>query len=313
MARYGGSVPTTPLSGVQYAISSGPYSAVVASVGATLRSLRYEDRDLVVPFDADTVRPVYRGAVLAPWPNRVIAGKYSFDGTDYQLALTEPERLNALHGLVVWSAWKLVSHTDSSVALSTIIQPQVGYPFRIEVIATYSLSEFGLECSVSALNIGRTPAPYGTGPHPYLVAGPGRVDDWSFELHAGKVLEVEPTTLAPTKLAETPGGSFDFAGSPILGKLFVDHAFTDLSADDDGLAHALLRTSDGSGVAMSWPRAQCPWVQVHTADRPEPDMDRAGLAVEPMTCPPDAFNSGEDLVVLQRGATHTATWAISAL
>ncbi|HWU31187.1 MAG TPA: galactose mutarotase, partial [Microbacterium sp.] len=59
--------------------------------------------------------------------------------------------------------------------------------------------------------------------------------------------------------------------------------------------------------------AGCPWVQVHTADLPDPAASRRGLAVEPMTCPPDAFNSGTDLIVLEPGAAHTAGWSIRAL
>ncbi len=54
-------------------------------------------------------------------------------------------------------------------------------------------------------------------------------------------------------------------------------------------------------------------MQVHTADRPDPDDDRVGLAVEPMTCPPDALNSGTDLVVLAPGDSHAASWEIEAL
>ena len=91
-----------PLSGEQFELSAGDYRATIASVGASLRELTWQGRHLVVPFDAHEIRPDYRGAVLAPWPNRVVDGKYQFDGLEHQLALTEPERGHALHGLVVW-------------------------------------------------------------------------------------------------------------------------------------------------------------------------------------------------------------------
>jgi aldose 1-epimerase len=54
-------------------------------------------------------------------------------------------------------------------------------------------------------------------------------------------------------------------------------------------------------------------VQVHTGDRPEPADHRRGLAVEPMTCPPDAFTSGVDLVHLGPGESHEASWSIAAI
>ena len=69
-----------PLSGTQVTIDHGDYSATIASIGASLRTLRWQGRDLVIPFDADEVRPAYRGAILAPWPNRVVDGTYRHDG-----------------------------------------------------------------------------------------------------------------------------------------------------------------------------------------------------------------------------------------
>lgn len=85
-----------PLSGTRFDLVHGDYSASIASVGATLRTLRHGGRDLIVPFAANEVRPAYRGAILAPWPNRVVDGRYSFAGAKHQLSLTEPQRLHAL-------------------------------------------------------------------------------------------------------------------------------------------------------------------------------------------------------------------------
>jgi aldose 1-epimerase len=78
------------------------------------------------------------------------------------------------------------------------------------------------------------------------------------------------------------------------------------------LARVVVRDPSGTGVALQWGQ-QCPWVQIHTADRPDPTINRLGLAVEPMTCPPDAFNSGTDLVWLEPGGQFAASWAIIAL
>ena len=97
-----------------------------------------------------------------------------------------------------------------------------------------------------------------------------------------------------------------------IGDLFIDHAFTGLQRDTAGLARVEVRAGDGHGVALTWDTV-CPWVQLHTGDRPEPEWNRAGLAAEPMTCPPDAFNSGTGLVVLQPGEQHEAAGRIAAV
>ena len=301
-----------PLSGLQYTISHDGYSATIASVGASLRLLTWNGRDLIVPFDADEVRPGYRGAVLAPWPNRVVDGSYTFDGVDYQLPLTEPSRSHALHGLVCWADWTLQARSADSVTLGTTIVPSDGYPHRIALLVTYRLAEDGLTSTVTAENVGAATAPYGTGPHPYLVAGPGIVDDWTLEFPAAAYLTVTPDRLSPVAtvpVETTP--EFDFRTPRLIGDTFIDHAFTAIARQPDGSASVTLTSPAGTGVRMSF-GAELPWLQVHTADRPAPERSRIGLAVEPMTCPPDAFSTGEDLVLLAPGASHSAAWTVAA-
>jgi len=301
-----------PISGAQYTISHGEYSATIASIGASLRQLTFAGRDLVVPFDADEVRPAFRGATLAPWPNRVVDGLYSFGGVDNILGLSEPKRGHALHGLVGWANFEPVEVSETSVTLRTTVEAQVGYPYRVVVDVLFSVSDDGLHSSVTATNTGTDAAPFGTGPHPYLVAGPvGRVDDWTLTLPTAQVLEVTEDRLIPTGLADVAGTGFDFRAARTIGSTFIDHAFTGL-VRDNGIAEVRLTDASGSGVAMRWDAA-CAWVQVHTADQPVEAISRRGLAVEPMTCPPDAFNSGTDLIVLDPGATTTAGWTIAAL
>ena len=308
-----------PASGSSYPLRHGRYDATIASVGASLRTLTYAGRDLVVPFAADEVRPLYRGATLAPWPNRVVDGRYAFGGETHQLALTEPARGHALHGLAAWLEYRVVDAGTDAVTLETVIEPQAGYPWRVRIESTYRLSDAGLEQTVRAVNESGARAPFGTGPHPYLVAGEGRLDDWTLELPAAKALSVTSDRLVPTVLGAVDA-DFDFRVPRQIGATEIDHAFTDLARNGDGVATARVTDAAGQGVAMSWDAA-CPWVQIHTADLPEgaaSPSHRAGLAVEPMTCAPDAFNAERydfdaGLLVLEPGATTSASWRIFAI
>ncbi len=305
-----------PLSGDQYELSCGDYQATIASVGASVRLLRHRGRDLVVPYEADEVRPFFRGATLAPWPNRIVDGHWTdLDGSLRKLALTEPERGHALHGLVVWQDFAMAESNGSDrVRLETTLPAQEGYPHPLLVQVEFALDADGLTTTVTGTNLGADAAPWGTAPHPYLVAGPGRVDDWALELPAGRVLTVTEDRLIPVDLVDVTGyrdGVFDFREARTLGDVFIDHAFTELSREDDR-ATVRLRTEDGSGVAMSF-GPECGWLQIHTADQPVPELDRLGLAVEPMTCAPDAFNSGAGLITLEPGESHSASWRVSAL
>lgn len=307
---------STPFSGTQHTLRAGEYEAVIASIGASLRTLTHEGRDLVVPFAAEEVRPGYRGATLAPWPNRVVDGRYTFGGRQHVLALSDPGRPNALHGLAAWLDYAVVTESGDSVTLAATIVPQVGYPWRVRVETTFALTSDGLTQTVVATNESPDAAPFGTGPHPYLVAGPSPLDTWTFSLDAAQVLEVTADTLAPTALADVAGSErFDWGAPRVLGVVEIDHAFTSVTE-----SVARLTDPTGTGVAMTWDAA-CPWVQIHTADQPSGaahPAHRAGLAVEPMTCAPDAFNADRydydaGLLILDPGGQASASWRIAAI
>lgn len=297
---------------VSWTLAAGGTSAHVSEIGGALQDLSVAGRPLVVAWGSDAVMPLHRGAVLAPWPNRVGDGTYRFAGADQQLALSEPERHNAIHGLGGKVAWRAESSGPGRLSLTARIVPQQGYPHRLDLVLDYAVDDAGLTWSLAATNAGDTPAPYGCSVHPYLHAGAGGVDDWTLEMPASRRLEVDQRLL-PTQLVDVGGSVPDFRSARALRGLELDHAYTGLQPTDGDEAVARVRTASGSGVALRWSASALPWVQVHTADRPEPENNRVGLALEPMSCPPDAFSTGTDVITLAPGATHRATWRIESL
>jgi aldose 1-epimerase len=296
-----------------YGISSGGYSAGVVQEGAAVRTLTHEGRDLIVPFALGEPMPDYRGAIVAPWPNRIPDGRYAFGGVEHRVPINEPSRAAALHGLASHVPWTVLYHDPTQLGLRHILRPSKGYPFELLLDVTYAMDESGFHTTITATNTGEHTAPYGTCPHPYLVAGPSPLDAWYLELDADTFLEVTPERLIPLHRTAVDGTAFDYRRPRQLAKTAIDHAFTDLRATvAGGRPRVTLWDPTGSGVAMTWGEA-CPWVQLHTADHEIPERHRIGLAVEPMTCPPNAFNSGDDLVVLLPGMTHRAHWSIHAL
>jgi aldose 1-epimerase len=296
-----------------YRISAAGYDAAVTQDGAAVRMLTHEGRDLIVPFALGEPMPDYRGAIIAPWPNRIPDGRYSFGGVELRVPINEPSRAAALHGLVSYVPWTVLYHGDSSLGLQHRLHPSKGYPFELLLDVSYVVDESGFHTTVTATNTGEHAAPYGTCPHPYLMAGPSPLDTWSLELDAGSFLDVTPDRLIPLQRTSVDGTPFDYRRPRQLGRTAIDHAFTDfrtISGEDE--VRLQLWDPLGTGVAMSW-GAACPWVQLHTADHETPERHRIGLAAEPMTCPPNAFNTGEDLMRLLPGATHTADWTIRAL
>jgi aldose 1-epimerase len=301
---------TRPPSGAQHEIRHGDQRAVVTEVGATLRRYDVGDRQVVQGHDVDAVPDGSRGQVLAPWPNRVADGRYSWRGTDLQLPLTEVPKRNAIHGLVRWLGWQLVGRDDASVSLSATVWPTPGYPFLLAVTATYRLDDEGLSVDLRGRNEGSSAAPYGVGQHPYLASTAGRADDVTLTLPARTRLLVDDRS-NPAGREDVDGTDHDFRTGRRIGEQVLDTAFTDLLPDEDGWVRVRLDDADGTGVELrAGPTTR--WLQAFTGDTlPEPRR-RTAVAVEPMSCPPGAFASGDDLVTLDPGDEHLLAWGLRA-
>lgn len=295
------------LSGTPYTIESAGYRASIASVGATLRTLEYNGRPLILGYPVDAVRPGYRGALLAPWPNRVIGGAYRYDGVDYALPLNEPALGNALHGLVMWLDWQATEVTADRVTLATTLQATDAYPFLLDLTVTYAVSADGLSTTLTAHNAGQRTAPYGASTHPYFVA-PGAPETWRVSLDAATVLDVDER-LAPdaTRPAD---GDYDLRQAPELHGRFIDNAYTDIARTPDGTGVARLTGDGGVGVEIAF-GSPFAWAQVYTGALG--DADGPSVAIEPMTCPPNAFASGDDLIHLAPAGTVSHHWSIRSI
>jgi aldose 1-epimerase len=300
-----------PLTGTQYDIADGEYRATVTELGAGLRQLRYGDEPVIVGYPADALPPAGAGQLLCPWPNRVDHGHYTLGGHSYQLDLSEPGNQNAIHGLTRWATWTAVQHSPRQVSLRLRLLGHQGYPFGLELEASYEVAtEAGLQVRIGARNIGPVTAPYGTGSHPYLAAGPGPVDGWELTLPAARWLPNGARGIPAGPAQDVTGTDFDFRSPQPIGGRQLDHALTGLARDADGRAWARLRHG-GTEVAL-WAGPGYGWLQVFTGDALDPGQRRRALAVEPMTCPPNAFVSGDDLLLLEPGDSVTHTWGITA-
>ncbi len=298
-------------SGDQFEISGGGYRAVVTEGGAALRVLEHRGEPVVDGFDEDAMSTGGRGQLLVPWPNRLRDGRYTWQGQELQLALTEPKRGHASHGLARWVSWTPEEHAPHSVSLVHRLMAQTGYPWLVELRVHYVLSADGLTVTQSATNLADSPAPYASGAHPYLCVGAGPVDGWELTLPASSRCLVDDR-LIPVGHEDVEGTAYDFRVARPIRQTQLDDAFTDLDRDEDGTATVLVRdAATGRGVAL-WVDEQHAWLQLYTADV-VPEYARRALAVEPMTAPANAFASGEGVATLEPGGEFSASWGIRAL
>ncbi len=302
-------------------IRRGGAVARVGQVGAVLREFSVDDAHYTETWPDAETPPLSCGAVLMPWPNRVADGRWSWNGTQQQLALTEPAHGNAIHGLLHDTPYRATSVGEDSVTLAASIYPRHGWPFTLDTTVTYALTDHGLRVTHEVTNVGSRRAVFGCGAHPYLRIGDVPTEELTLTLRAGSVL-VTDDRLIPVDKRPLAGGLAAFPTGARLGDLDLDTGFADLWAvsagDGDRATHFahVLAAPDGRTLTL-WADTDFAYTIVFTPQGFPNDTsrERAGvhraIAIEPMTCPTNALNTGEGLISLEPGETWCASWGLT--
>jgi aldose 1-epimerase len=243
--------------------------------------------------------------VLLPWPNRIRDGRWSWRGRQLQLPVASPQHPNAMHGLAAWQPWQLLAEGTHETTVGTVIEARPGYPFRLVAAIDYRLEPDLLLGTVRVRNVGAEPAPFGAGLHPYFsVGGSADGDLADAELHLPARTELVLEGGLPTGERRPLDGA--------VGRIGVrrfDDAFTDLDRDDDGWARTRLAGPAGTlelAVDEGWR-----WLQVYSGDTLPEGQRRRSLAVEPMTCPPNALADDVDVLVLEPEQEWAGSWMLT--
>ncbi|MEB2440523.1 aldose-1-epimerase [Citrobacter braakii] len=270
-------------------LQAGHYEAKIVTVGAGLAELMHRGRHIVIPHKPEEMPQAHLGKVLVPWPNRVADGCYQHNGKTFQLAVNDPVSHTAIHGLLAWRDWQINQQSASEVSLMIFLPPSYGYPFALVSEVIYRLgADCGLHVFIRTQNVGDEIAPYGAGAHPYLTCNLHPIDGCELTLPA----------------SEETCGERDFTTPRLIAQTTIDHTFRTLPPD----AEWEVRITSQSQNMSTFLRSHQPWLQIYTGEK----LARRGLAVEPMTCPPDAFNSGISLIYLAPGEAHQMHFLIGS-
>ncbi len=300
---------STPPSGRQFELSRGEQCAVIVEVGGGIREYSVAGRPVLEAYPVGQMCDGAHGTPLIPWPNRIAEGRYSFDGSEHRLPIDEPEQDNAIHGLLRWRAWSELDHGADRVTVGARLLAMPGYPFSVEVSIAYELGEDGLTVTTSARNIGEVECPFGVGQHPYVSPGEGPIDGCTLQLGAATRLLNEERHQVPVGREPVAGTGYDFRTPRLIGEQQIDDAFTDLVRDDGGISHARLGCPDGAGVEL-WVDEHYPFLEVFSGDTLAPGRRRTGLGLEPMSCAPNAFRSGDGLLRLAPEEALRMRWGV---
>lgn len=300
-----------PPSGAQHHLALGNQRATVVEVGGGLRAYSVDGRDVFWGYRLEDRCTGARGQPLVPWPNRLRDGRYTFDGEEFQVPLTEPGKRNAIHGLVRWANWRTAEHGDDRVVMEHVLHPRPGYPFTLSLRIEYALRADGLAVHLSATNVGRSPLPFAAGAHPYVTLGTPTIDPLVLR-GPGQRRFVTDDRQIPVSVDSVAGTPYDFRSPRRIGETELDTAYADLARDDQGRASVEVSTEDGSRRVTLWMDASTQYLMLFTGDTlKRADERRRGLGIEPMTAPPNAFATGEAVQRLQPGDTSTFVWGIA--
>ena len=288
---------TDPSTGAEHALERGRQRLVVSEAGGGARSWTVDGSELLASFASGTRDAAFAGKPLMPWPNRLRDGRYAFEGAEHRVAITEPETSTALHGLTLSSRWRASRTSAHGITLSHQLRGREGYPFALDLAVGYELDSAGVVVTLRATNAGPGRAPFGAGLHPYLRL----TGDITLQVPANTRVPIDDRLLPTGPPTPLSGTELDFRHARRLGDQRLDTCFGDL---DRGTAGVASLTLAGPRRLVVWMDDAFHFVQVFTAD--------GAIAVEPMTCAPDAFNTGDGLLVLEPGASFTGRCGLTA-
>ena len=285
-------------------------SAIISLVGASLLSLEISGIKVVERLSVD--RPeLYAGAVLAPWSSRIAQGKYEIsDGRKFQLPINEPARNNSLHGLVYNRRFEIERSSESALEMSIEITESEGYPFHLKLTISYELEEGELFISFAVRNLSSEKVPFGIGFHPYLSTGWAKGPVF-IQSDARSFLTLDENMIATGKTL-TASSPKDLSTGREVFAAALDDDYTNLEFEK-GIATTKLVSEDGTGFEV-WQEDIFKHTVIYTTDEFVTESGViSAVAIEPSTSEVNAFNSKQDLLLLEPNQTRSGSWGIKLL
>ena len=301
----------TTATGTPIVLERDGVRAELGTAAALLRALTVHGVALVEHTPAGQPPAFGNGIVLAPWPNRVRDGRWTLDGEAQQLDLTEVARGGALHGLLRFTDYAIRGQVPDAATLGALILPQHGWPFILDTWVRYALEPDGITVTHGVRNLSARRAPWAVGTHPFLRVGDVPVEQLTLTAPAASYFVVDERLNPTAEQPVTP--EVDLRTPRVVGELDLDTAYGGLTHSDPAAGHgdsAWLDAPDGSRTTL-WQDLDWGYLQVFTTDEfPRDGVHGRAVAVEPMTAPPDALNSGQGLVWLDPDSSWEGSWGL---
>lgn len=268
-------------------IQKGGMNASIDLQGGGIHSLEADDVGIIKP--SNDGHKTHGGmAILAPYANRIKRGTYSFMGSTYELPLNMEG--NAIHGFAKDSTFSLVKESSSSCRLRSVLTGK-GYPWKIRLDVSYVAGANDFKCTAMAHNLSDFPAPFQIGFHPYFTFS----GYWS-------LIGDKPGAYLEYREKYFPDGSANVIDPFMLESSEwknIDNSFMQTGR--------IIFTTNGRKLIIE--RENLNYLVLYNGVYTE----GKSIAIEPMTAPPDAFNSELGLLTLNPGSTTRVSFKIKVI
>lgn len=279
---------------------SGTRVEIVPDCGAMLHAFVVQNRDHVLnvidsyknknEYDEELETKGFKGLKLSPFPCRLSDGKYRFNDQEYFLPANLPNGA-VIHGLLYNRPFKVIRQeaTEDMAILGLLYEykgENEGYPFAYSCAVEFALGNNNtLSVATTIENSGDTALPIADGWHPYFTFG-SCVDDLELSFNSEKTLEFKNLIPTGKVLAD-----HRFIRPARIGKQEIDNSFVLDFTQNQPMC--ILRDPASRWQLEIHPEKSYPYLQVYTPPH------RLSIALENLSAPPDAFNNGIGLAILQ--------------
>lgn len=292
--------------------STGFSASILPALGGMVHSFNAVAGGDVIPVlssyaDPDNLKNdlnrYFCGAKLFPFPNRIKNGRYEWKGVRHQLSVNFSLEGNSIHGLVYDQPFILKSSRADEQSADLELEydyngEKQGFPFPFLIHINYRIGQNRIEIATRVKNTGSCAFPAGDGWHPYFrLKGP--LEQYQLQLPPCHKLECSENI--PT-------------GSEVEFSTFNHFTALEQQVFDDpfhltGLQRDIILRDPAHSIELRLDMGNYSYLQIYTPP------SRDCIALEPMSCPPNAFQSKKDLALLQPGAwvEWITGWEISSL
>jgi aldose 1-epimerase len=297
--------------------STGEYASILPFIGGSINGLTLKcNNELIKIIDEyESVEDVllnlhntFKGSNLFPFPNRIADGMYIFAGQKFSLPLNFKNEKNAIHGLVYDQQFDVVNQGSGHQGCFLTLQylsPDIceGYPFKYKLKQIYFWKKNrGFGCITLITNLSNCEMPVGHGWHPYFKAGTDIIDDLAIQFPSVEIIDLDQRNI-PTGRSSIYN---EFKQLRQIGNIELDNCFRlKRSNQYADIVLSNLRKNFHFKIRQETGVNKYNHLQIYTPP------DRASIAIEPMTCAPNAFNNKDGLITLTSGSTISLFWSIS--